>query len=490
MSSREPSSPKFRLRLLPVLVAAAVTSQAHAADLWTITQDALQNNSTLGASRSTFQSVDAGRDVARGSLLPQIDATAQVAHNNTLESQSSSNAAGGGGQGGTGTGSESSYNSTSASLELTQALYDATSWAALEIAKRETGQQALLLQADRQQLLYDVASAYFEILRANDVLEASISQEKAIKRQLDQAQEQFDVGLVATTDVNEAQASYDLARSQRISAENDLQVSFEALERLTGKRYDSIDALSDDIPIESPEPTGRDNWIQMAIANNPNVQAAQAAVDVSQAEVEQAEAGHKPTLSAFANYNYSDSDQDYLDGHNADTQVGLQASLPIYSGGTTSAQVRQQTYSLEATQYDYEAQRRDTTQQVRSLFTQVMNDVESVEAQRQAIVSNRSALEATRSGYEVGTRNIVDVLDAEQSLYQAISDYADARYTYVTDMVELRQQAGVLDQDVIRDLNQWLRETKTVTLRLPEDGGMSQMEDIGERPTMEESSAP
>nr|BAD35012.1 outer membrane component of efflux pump [Chromohalobacter sp. 160] len=490
MSSREPSSPKFRLRLLPVLIAAAVTSQAHAADLWTITQDALQNNSTLGASRSTFQSVEAGRDVARGSLLPQIDATAQVAHNNTLESQSSSSALGGAGTGGTGTGSESSYNSTSAGIELTQALYDATSWAELEIAKRETGQQALLLQADRQQLLYDVASAYFEILRANDVLEASISQEKAIKRQLDQAQEQFNVGLVATTDVNEAQASYDLARSQRISAENDLQVSFEALERLTGKRYDSIDALSDDIPIASPEPAGRDNWIQMAIANNPNVQAAQAAVDVSQAEVEQAEAGHKPTLSAFANYNYSDSDQDVYEGHNANTEVGLTATLPIYSGGRTSAQVRQQTYTLEATQYDYEAQRRDTTQQVRSLFTQVMNDVESVEAQRQAIVSNRSALEATRSGYEVGTRNIVDVLDAEQSLYQAISDYADARYTYVTDMVELRQQAGVLDQDVIRDLNQWLRETKTVTLRLPEDGGMSQMEDIGERPTMEESSAP
>ncbi|MGO1345381.1 TolC family protein, partial [Chromohalobacter japonicus] len=128
MSSREPSSPKFRLRLLPVLIAAAVTSQAHAADLWTITQDALQNNSTLGASRSTFQSVEAGRDVARGSLLPQIDATAQVAHNNTLESQE------GGTQSGVG---NSEYNSTRADLELTQALYDATSWAELEIAKRE-----------------------------------------------------------------------------------------------------------------------------------------------------------------------------------------------------------------------------------------------------------------------------------------------------------------------------------------------------------------
>ncbi|WP_432414788.1 TolC family outer membrane protein [Chromohalobacter israelensis] len=481
MSSREPSSPKSRLRLLPMLIAAAAAAPVQAADLWTITQDALQNNATLGASLSTFQSVEAGRDVARGSLLPQIDATAQVAHNNSLESQSSSLSQG---TGGTTSGGESSYNSTSAGLELTQALYDATSWAALEIAKRETDQQALLLQADRQQLLYDVASAYFEILRAHEVLEARISQEKAIQRQLDQAQEQFDVGLVAVTDVNEAQASYDLARAQRISAENDLQVSFEALERLTGKRYDSIDALSDDLPIESPEPAGRDNWIQMAIANNPNVQAAQAAVDVSQAEVEQAEAGHKPTLSAFANYKYSDSDQDVYDGHNANTEVGLTAKLPIYRGGTTSAQVRQQTYSLEATQYDFEAQRRDTTQQVRSLFTQVMNDVESVDAQRQAIVSNRSALEATRSGYEVGTRNIVDVLDAEQSLYQAIADYADARYTYVTDMVELRQQAGVLDTNVIRELNQWLVESQNVTLRLPEDGGMGAMQDIGERPSM------
>ncbi|MCI0510115.1 outer membrane protein [Chromohalobacter marismortui] len=489
MSSREPSSPKFRLRLLPVLIAAVVTSQAQAADLWTITQDALQDNATLDASRSTFQSVEAGRDVARGSLLPQIDATAQVAHNNTLESQEGSGIQGGGAQSGVGS-SADNYNATSASLELTQALYDATSWASLQIAKREIDQQALLLQADRQQLLYDVASAYFEILRAYEVLQARIAQEKAIKRQLDQAQEQFDVGLVAITDVNEARASYDLARAQRISAENDLQVSFEALQRLTGKRYDSIEMLSEDIPIEAPEPAKRDRWVRLAVANNPSVQAAQAAVNVAQAEVDQAQAGHLPTLSAFANYDYSDSDQDYLSGHNEGTTVGLQATLPIYSGGTTSAQVRQQTYSLEATQYDFEAQRRDTTQQVRSLFTQVMNDVESVEAQRQAIVSNRSALEATRSGYQVGTRNIVDVLEAEQSLYQAIADYADARYTYVTDMVALRQQAGVLDQGVIRELNEWLKDTQTVKLRLPEDGGMSQVEDIGKRPTMGPSATP
>lgn len=481
MSSREPSSPKSRLRLLPMLIAAVAAAPVQAADLWTITQDALQHNATLGASRSTFQSVAAGRDVARGSLLPQIDATAQVAHTNSLESQSSTVSQG---VGGTASGSEGSYNSTSAGLEITQALYDATSWAALEIAKRETSQQALLLQADRQQLLYEVADAYFEILRAHEVLEARIAQEKAIARQLDQAREQFEVGLVAVTAVNEAQASYDLARAQRISAENELQVSFETLQRLTGKRYKRIDALSNDIPIEPPEPMARDAWLRMAIVNNPSVQAAQAAVNVAEAEVDQAQAGHLPTLSAFASYDYTDSDQDYLDGHNENTQIGLQASWPIYSGGTTSAQVRQQTYSLAATQYDFEAQRRETAQQVRSLFTQVLNDVESVEAQRQAVVSSRSALEATRSGYAVGTRNIVDVLDAEQNLYQAIADYADARYTYVIDLVALRQAAGVLDINVVRELNEWLVDSRNVTLHLPEEGGLGNLPDIGERPTL------
>lgn len=487
-SSAEPVS--MRRKLLPLLVVASLSSQAQAADLLAITRDALQNNAELSSSRSFYDSVEAARNVQRADLLPQVGASANAGHNRTYESQARAGASGtdGTGNDGAGAGSlggtgEGNYNAINIGVEATQALFDATNWYELQQAEEQIDQQAYLLESDREQLLFDVSEAYFEILRARDVLAARVAQEKAILRQLEQSREQFEVGLIAITDVHEAQATADLARAQRIAAESDLQISFEMLERLTGQRYESIDGLAEELPIESPQPGSRDAWVALSMENNPTLLAAQAAVDIAGSDVNIAQAGYLPTLDAYARYDYSDNDIEGYRGHNSGSEIGLSANLPIFTGGRTSAQVNQTTYLLESAQYDFEAQRRNTTQQVRSLFTQVINDVQTVDAQRQAIVSNRSALEATRSGYEVGTRNIVDVLNAEQSLYNALSDYAEARYAYVIDMLGLRQQAGVLDTSNIRALNEWLQDEDAVSLTLPEEGGdFDAMMDIGEPP--------
>lgn len=489
-----PSQPAFMksasLKLLPLLIASLLSSQARAADLMAITRDALQNNAELASSRSFFQSVQKASDVQRGDLLPQINGTASVGHNRTYSSSEVSDEFGDiGGGGGPGGGissgiEEDSYNATSVGIEATQALFDATNWYELQRAQEEIDQEALTLESDRQQLLYSVAEAYFEILRARDILAARVAQEKAIGRQLEQAREQFDVGLIAITDVYAAQASFDIARAQRIAAESDLQISFEALERLTGKRYESIDGLADELPIESPQPSSRDAWVSLAMENNPVLLAAQEGVEIADITVDVAQSGHLPTLDAYANYSYSNTDIDYVQGHDSGSEIGLRATLPIFSGGSTSAQVAQNTYLLESAQYDFEAQRRLTTQQVRSLFTQVSNDVQSVEAQSQAVVSSRSALEATRSGYEVGTRNIVDVLEAEQSLYDALAAYAEARYDYVIDLLALRREAGILDTGSIRAINEWLQNEDAVSLTLPNETGDSYDEimDIGAPP--------
>ncbi|GAB2803385.1 efflux transporter outer membrane subunit OpmH [Halomonas shantousis] len=479
--SQDPSSSIAKFRLLPLLLAVSLASQAQAADLWTITQDALASNAALNSSRATFSSVEEARDVQRGDLLPQVGASGEVAHSETIESQSSGAAGGGAGSSAAG---DDRYNSVSAGLEVTQALFDARNYYELKLAEQQIGQQALLLEGDQQSLLYNVAAAYFEILRDKDVLDALVAQEKAIGRQLEQSREQFEVGLIAITDVHEAQATFDLARAQRIAAESDLQVSFEELEELTGRRYESIEGLAEDIPIEPPQPVSRDAWVTMAMENSPVVQAAQEGIDLSRFQVDIARAQHYPTVDAFANYQYSDNDQDALRGHNEGAQVGLSLNWSIFNGGSTLALIRQNTYELEATQYDFESQRRSTTQQVRSLFTLVSNNVQTIEARRQAIVSNRSALEATRSGYEVGTRNIVDVLTAEQNLYNALANYAESRYDYIINLLSLRQQAGILEPEVIQQLNEWLREDQTVSLTLPDGGTMSRgLDDIGARPT-------
>ncbi|MGQ7260558.1 TolC family outer membrane protein [Vreelandella sp. V005] len=475
--------------LRPLLVAVFTASfvlPAQAADLLTITRDALDNNAALASARAEYLSVEASRDVARSGLLPQINATGNVAHNQQYESQTSSRVSTGAGgvNGDFSSASDDRYNTVSLSLEATQALYDEVTRREVTQTERQIDQQVYLLAATEQQLLIDTASAYFDILRAHEILEARLAQERAIGRQLEQAGEQFEVGLIAITEVEEARATFDQSRADRIAAESNLQVAFEALEQLTGQRYASIEALGDSMPVGLPNPSSRDYWVEQALELNPQVLAQQAGIEVARTGVEIARAGGLPTLQAFGNYQYGDSDIDNTTGEDSSSQVGLSANLPIYTGGRTSASIRQGTYQLESSQYDFESQRRSSIQQVRSLYTQVSNDVETVEARQQAIVSNRSALEATRAGYEVGTRNIVDVLNAEQNLYNAIANYAEARYDYVVNLLSLRQQAGRLDVEAIEEVNAWLTGDE-VNFILPENGGGDRYEsalDIGAPP--------
>ncbi|MFI8749037.1 TolC family outer membrane protein [Vreelandella lionensis] len=477
----------FRPLLLAVLTSSFILP-AQAADLVTITRDALNNNASLASARSEFSSVEAARDVARGGLLPQVNASGSATHNEQFESQGSARntgtGTGAGANAGVG-GGDDSYNTVSLTLEATQALFNAVTRQEVTQAERQIDQQVYLLAATEQQLLIDVASAYFDILRAYEVLEARLAQERAIGRQLEQAREQFEVGLIAITEVEEARASFDQSRADRIAAESNLQVAFEVLEQLTGQRYASIEALGDSMPIAVPSPTDRNYWVEQAIERNPQVLAQQAGIEVSRVGVELARAGRLPTVQAFANYQYADSDSDVVSGYDTSAQVGVSANVPIYTGGSTSASIRQGTFQLESSQYDFESQRRTTIQQVRSLYTQVSNNVETVEARQQAIVSNRSALEATRAGYEVGTRNIVDVLNAEQNLYNAIANYAEARYDYVVNLLSLRQQAGLLDVEAIEEVNAWLTGDD-VNFTLPESNepdAYQRAMDIGAPPT-------
>ncbi|MCO7228629.1 TolC family outer membrane protein [Halomonas sp. CnH100-B] len=479
----------FRPLLLAVLTSSFILP-AQAADLVTITRDALNNNAALASARSEFSSVEAARDVARGGLLPQVNASGSATHNEQFESQGSARSAGTGTGAGAGSSagvgvSDDSYNTVSLTLEATQALFNAVTRQEVNQAERQIDQQVYLLAATEQQLLIDVASAYFDILRAHEVLEARLAQERAIGRQLEQAREQFEVGLIAITEVEEARASFDQSRADRIAAESNLQVAFEVLEQLTGQRYASIEALGDSMPIALPTPTDRDYWVEQSLERNPQVLAQQAGIEVSRVGVELARAGRLPTVQAFANYQYADSDSELVSGYDTSAQVGVSANVPIYTGGSTSASIRQGTFQLESSQYDFESQRRTTIQQVRSLYTQVSNNVETVEARQQAIVSNRSALEATRAGYEVGTRNIVDVLNAEQNLYNAIANYAEARYDYVVNLLSLRQQAGLLDVDAIEEVNAWLTGDD-VNFTLPESNepdAYQRAMDIGAPPT-------
>jgi outer membrane protein len=459
---------------------------AQAADLWQIASDALDEDAGLSSALSGFSAVQAARDVRRGTLLPQLSVGGNVAHTRIYETDSSGSDGNVGDVDGASsfgdTDQDDAFNSIDLSLDATQALFDRELTSQVERAEREIDRESLAVLATEQQLLFEVATAYFDILRNHDILAARRAEEAAIGRQQEQAQERFEVGLIAITDVLEAQASFDLAQAQRIAAENAMQVSFEALERLTGQRYESIEGLAEDIPITLPEPAGRDDWVAMAMESSPLVRQAEANIAVARSTLDVSRAGELPTVEAFASVSYADDDRSNFSNQGMTNRLGVRASMPLYTGGSTRAQIRESTFLLEVSQYDFEDQRRDTIQQVRSTFTRVNNDIRTVEVRAQAIVSNRSALEATTSGYEVGTRNIVDVLDAERDLFNAIADHAEARYDYVLGLLLLQQQAGVLDADSIQAVNAWLDADESVSLDLPEPAVDNAVMNIGERP--------
>lgn len=305
------------------------------------------------------------------------------------------------------------------------------------------------------------------MLRSQDNLASTKAEEAAFKRQLDQSNERFDVGLSDKTDVLQSQASYDTARANRILAQRQVDDAFEALITLTNRQYNSLQGIVHTLPILPPAPNDAKAWVDTAAKQNLNLLASNYAVDAAEDTLRQRKAGHAPTLDAIAQYKKGDNDglgftnpsptgQRY--GGDAEQRtIGLQLSIPIYSGGLTSSQVRESYSQLTQTEQQREGLRRQVVENTRNLHRAVNTDVEQVQARRQSIISNQSAVEATEIGYQVGTRNIVDVLDAQRQLYTSVRNYNNARYDYILDNLRLKQAAGTLSPADLQDLSRYLK---------------------------------
>jgi outer membrane protein len=350
---------------------------------------------------------------------------------------------------------------------LSQPLFRADRWFQLQAAEAVNEQAALQLSATEQNLILQSAENYFAVLRAQDNLASTKAEEAAFKRQLDQSNERFDVGLSDKTDVLQSQASYDTARANRILAQRQVDDAFEALITLTNRQYNSIQGIVHTLPVLPPSPNDAKAWVETAGRQNLNLLASNYAVTAAEETLKQRKAGHAPTLDAVAQYEKGDNDalgfsnpsafgQPYH-GDVSQRTVGLQLRIPLYSGGLTSSQVRESYSRLGQTEQQREGLRRQVVENTRNLHRAVNTDVEQVQARRQSIISNQSAVEATEIGYQVGTRNIVDVLDAQRQLYTSVRNYNNSRYDYILDNLRLKQAAGTLNPGDLQDLARYLK---------------------------------
>ncbi|MDG9925142.1 MULTISPECIES: TolC family outer membrane protein [unclassified Pseudomonas] len=433
---------------LALAVAAATTGmawaedapQASKTDLVTVYNEAVKNNADLAAARANYAAISEVVPQARAGLLPNLSAGADAMNTDTDVDTRSGNV-------------DSSRSGLSYQANLSQPLFRADRWFQFQAAKATDQQYALQLSATEQNLILQSAETYFAVLRAQDTLASTKAEEAAFKRQLDQANERFDVGLSDKTDVLEAQAGYDTARANRILAERSVDDAFQALVTLTNREYASIEGILHTLPVLEPTPNDAKAWVDTAAQQNLNLQASNYAVNAAEETLRQNKAGHAPTLDAVAQYQKGDNDSlgftnndlaSPYDGDAEQTSIGLQLNIPIYSGGLTSSQVREAYHRLSQSEQERESLRRQVVENTRNLHRAVNTDVETVQARKQSIISNQSALEATEIGYQVGTRNIVDVLDAQRQLYSSVRNYNNARYDYILNNLRLKQAAGTL----------------------------------------------
>lgn len=439
-----------------LLVLAPVGASANS--LQDIYELALKNDAQLKADTAGYEAGKEYSDIARAGLLPQVNASYNYNKNNT-DITDNLNALQSG---------KTNTKTTGWDVSLTQPLFDMSAWYVYKQGQKLSAQAEAQFGADQQSLIVRVATAYFNVLRSVDQLEATLSEQNAFAHQLEQVKQRFDVGLTAITDVHEAQAAYDSALAATLEARGGLSISYEALEVLTGKPEDQISPLSDKFPVVNPTPADRAEWVSFALKNNYALKAAKLRADAAEDNADATRAGHYPTVTASLGYSKTDSNGDKyaapFDTSTDGKSVNIGVNIPIFSGLRTSSKTRQAVSQELQAQEQFNNIQRGTIQNARTLHLSVETDVARVAARKQAIISNQSALDATQSGYEVGTRNLVEVLLAQRTLYQARRDYSNALYDYVIDTIKLREVAGTLRPDDVPEVDKWL-QTGTPVVR-------------------------
>ncbi|MEQ8661534.1 MAG: TolC family outer membrane protein [Gammaproteobacteria bacterium] len=348
------------------------------------------------------------------------------------------------------------FNQHSYGVSLQQPVYFHDRLIALRQADKRVQQAQLEVVVAHQDLMLRVAERYFEVLAARDSLQFAQAAKESLERQLEQARQRFEVGLIAITDVQEAQAGYDRALADEISAQNAIENAIEALREVTASYHDDLLELGDTLPLGSPEPANIDAWTRTAIDNNLEIAAALAATDIAREEISRQTAQHYPTLAIVGGHNFNRAGGRFGSAKVHQSDINLELNLPLYNGGRVLSQTRQAEHEHRATLDRLEQARRGVQRDTRQAYLGVSARISSVKALEQAVLSSSTALESTRAGFEVGTRTAVDVVAAERVLSEARRDLARARYDYILETLRLKQAAGSLSPDDLAVVNAWL----------------------------------
>jgi outer membrane protein len=346
-------------------------------------------------------------------------------------------------------------------VQLVQPIFRRDLWIQLKQADDTIAQSEAFLADAEIELMVRTATAYFDVLLAADGVRTAGAEKEANARQLEQAQQRFDVGLIAITDVHESQAAYDNAVAAEIEAENNLSNAWEALQEIVGPIDEPIAKLGEELPLAPPDPNDVEQWAEVALKQNYGIIASREGSEIAKKNIEVQRSGHFPTLDLQGSYGTDYSDSSFsTDGETG--IIGFEVNVPIYQGGGVTSRTRQARYDYQASMESLDENRRAVNLQVRNAYRGIISSISRVKALKSTVISFQSALESTQAGLEVGTRTMVDVLTVTSSLYEAERNYLSERYNYIINGLNLHQAASTLTPELLEKANGWLDQDDTV----------------------------
>jgi outer membrane protein len=474
-----------------VLIACGVAlallgTAVRAESLLDVYQQAVTNDPLIREADARRMAALEAKPQARGVLFPQFNVNGQIATRDTTSNSTFNQAVDADGNpatppeivivNNTQTTDADFWNYTA---QITQTVFRWDQWQTLQRADSEVALAEANYRAAQQDLLVRVSQRYFDVLAAEDTLAAAEATAQAVSRQLEQAEKRFEVGLIAITDVQEARAAQDSATAGVIAAKRSLATTQELLRELTGEAYTDLVKPGEDMPLDQPVPLDEQLWVEQSLEQNLDVIAARLGVDIAKRDVNIARSGHMPTVDLFAQRTEYDSTATQVnngrkgpaDSDQEQDTIGIQVTVPIFSGGVTQSRVRQQVYLHRASREKLEYSQRVAERATRDAYLGVLAERARVGALKQAVKSNQTALEATEAGFEVGTRTTVDVLLARQRLFESQRDYARSRYDYLINVVKLKSAAGVLAPKDLEQINGLLTTPTTLPVVRPKTAG-------------------
>lgn len=438
--------------LLFCIIALNLSPCVHATDLMDIYEQALENDTVFKNAYDTYMSSTEAVPQARSVLYPQVGFTSQAGRN--LQKVTAG-----------GTSVDQYYSGNVWQVTASQAVFNYQAWAKVAQAKASVKAAQATFNDAAQNLILRTAKAYFDVLFAKDTLDFAEAKKRANKRQYDQASQRFQVGLDAITSVYEAKAAYDQSIATVISARNNQVNQSENLRKLTNHVYDALAPLRDSrIPLISPEPNDVNQWIDTGLKQNYKLYASKYNLEVSKENMKALSAGNWPVLSIQSNATQTRNDvagaSFFVPSRQTQANVALAMNFPVFQGGLVQSQTRQAQYNFQGSAEQMEQTYRDVVVNSRIAFNTITDGISKVKADRQTIISQQNSLESTEAQFEVGTRTMVDVVNAQQRLFEAQEQLARDQYDLINSILTLKYLAGTLNVNDIEQINSWLATTR------------------------------